>query len=295
MIKTELTFLFSFIFLICNSQISGVIYNELNLPVENVSVFCIKNKDTINITLSNKDGFFAFNTISEKETELLISHIGYETLITKPAKEETYFITSKEHYIDEVSITFQKKEKKNTAKRLFGFIFNDVINMAFEDELATFISPTDENIGKRIKNLKYQLADMRKLGVKNNKYQPFKACIYTVDPFTKKPKEKFFRSVKVAMTKNEKWFYVNIDSLDIRMPEEGLFIVLEALAGEEYGYQFVAARGGMSIWATPSIRTKVYNPNKPNKSYIKRNTSNNKRDWQVDEDYYFCMDFEFED
>lgn len=279
----------------CNSQISGTIYNELNLPVENVSVFLLKNKDTLNTTLSDKNGSFEFNVISEKQTELLMSHISYETLTTSPIKENTYFLVSKQYLIDNVSITFRKKEKKNTAKRLFGFIFNDVINMAFEDELATFIFPTDENIGKRIKSLKYQLADMRKLGVKNNKYQPFKACIYTVDPFTKKPKEKFFRSEKVAMTKNEKWFYVNIDSLDIRMPEEGLFIVLEALPGEDYNYQMVAVRTGGRIWATPAIRTKVYNPNNPNKSYIKRNTSNNRRDWEFYQHSHFCMEFEFEE
>src|SRR5690606_32203546 len=157
----------------------------------------------------------------------------------------------------------KKKEKKNTVKRMLGFMFNDVRNVAWEDELATFIAPTKENKGKKIKSLKYQLADMRKLGVKNNKYQPFRACIYTVDyitketkenkkkiqkyqlddmrklgvknnkyqPFraciynvdsiTKEPKEKIYRSQKVKMTKNEKWFYVHIDSLDIRMPKEG--------------------------------------------------------------------------
>src|SRR5690554_7607839 len=93
MIKTELTFLFFFIFLICNSQISGVIYNELNLPVENVSVFLLKNKDTVHTVLSDKKGFFEFNDNFESENvELLLSHISYETLMTQPTNERTYFL-----------------------------------------------------------------------------------------------------------------------------------------------------------------------------------------------------------
>lgn len=298
MIKTKLTFLFVFISLYCNGQLSGTIYDELNLPIENASVFLLKNKDTLSTVLSNKNGFFEFKNISEEEDiELIMSHISYEALMTKPIKEKAYFLVSKQYLLDGVSISSKKKEKKNTVKRMLGFMFNDVRNVAWEDELATFIAPTKENKGKKIKSLKYQLADMRKLGVKNNKYQPFRACIYTVDSITKEPKEKIYRSQKVKMTKNEKWFYVHIDSLDIRMPKEGLFISLEALTGEEYNHQFVAARGGRSIWTAPSIRTKVYNPNNPNKSYLYKHWKKERRQdpWEFYEYAHFCMEFEFED
>lgn len=297
MTKSKLIFLFIFIFLYTNGQITGTIYNELNLPVENASVFLLKDKDTLHTTISDRNGFFEFNNFSDKEDFVLIaSHIGYETLRTRPAKEKVYFLASKQYLLDGVSVSSKKKAKKNTIKRVLGFIFNDVRNMSWEDELATFISPTPENKGKKIKSLKYQLADMRKIGVKNNKYQPFRACIYTVDTITGKPKEKIYRSEKVRMTKNEKWFYVHIDSLNIKMPKEGLFIVMEAITGKEHNYYSVAVRGGGSICAIPAIRVNVYNPNKSNKSYVKRNTNyNKKRDWELyNEEYYFCMEFEFE-
>src|SRR5690606_22065061 len=224
------------------------------------------------------------------------THISYKTLITKPLKDNIYFLVPKQYLIDEVSVVSQKKENKNTIKRALGFIFNDEANMIFGEEIATFIPSTDKNTGKKIKSLKYQLVDFRKLGVKNNKYQPFRACIYTVDTITKKPKEKIYRSEKVRMTKNEKWFYVKIDSLNIKMSKEGLFIVMEAITGKENNYYSVAVREGGGICAIPAIRVNVYNPNKSNKSYVKRNTNyNKKRDWELyNEEYYFCMEFEFE-
>ena len=299
MIKSKLTFLLFFIFLTCNSQISGTIYSEQNLPIENVSVFLLKDQDTLKTAISDKNGFFEFKNISEiVNVELTISHISYETLITKPLKDNIYFLVPKQYLIDEVSVVSQKKENKNTIKRALGFIFNDEANMIFGEEIATFIPSTDKNTGKKIKSLKYQLVDFQKLGVKNNKYQPFRACIYTVDTITKKPKEKIYRSEKVRMTKNEKWFYVKIDSLDIKMPKEGLFIVLEALSAEEYNYKQVGVRGNAYFDATPSIKVKVYNPNKSNKSYRKNPFSLEKEIknyWKAKDDYYFCMEFEFEE
>jgi len=299
MIKTKFTFLFFLIPLYSNSQLSGTIYDELKLPVENVSVFCLKNKDTLKTTFSNKNGFFEFKNISEseKDVELIMSHINYETLLTKPVKGKTYILISKQYLIDEVSVISEKKEKKNTVKRALGFIFNDVGNTPFEDELVTFIAPTKENKGKKIKKLKYQLADMRKIGIKNNKYQPFRAGIYTVDTITQLPKEKIYRSEKVRMTKNEKWFYVHIDSLDIRMPEEGLFIFFEALPGEEYKTKYVAAKTGGVYFTTPAIRAKVYNPNNKKKSYryFHWKKERGQNPWKVNEDYYYSMEFEFEE
>ena len=293
MTKTKLTFFFFFIFLYCSSQISGTVYDIQNIPIESASVFLIKSNDTLGKTISNKKGFFEFkNVLGIEDAELVISHISYETLITKSVKEKTYFLFPREYLIEDISITSKKKEKKNTVKRALGFIFNDVRNMAWEDKLATFISSTPENNGKKIKSLKYQLSDLRFRGVKNNKYQPFRACIYTVDTITNKPKEKIYRSEKVRMTKNQKWFHVAIDTLDIKMPKEGLFIVMEALTGEEYNRLKV---NGMS--AIPAIRTKVYNPNNPNKSYHYHHWKSRNKDytWEFYGYSHFCMEFEFEE
>src|SRR5690554_1593186 len=193
MIKTELTFLFFFIFLICNSQISGVIYNELNLPVENVSVFLLKNKDTVHTVLSDKKGFFEFNDNFESENvELLLSHISYETLMTQPTNERTYFLFPKQYLIESVSVTSPKKEKKHIMNRIFNTVFYGLIHLSYGSEMAVFIPATGKNKGKKIKSLKYQLIDLGEM--KNNKYQPFRACIYTVDTITKEPKEKIFHS-----------------------------------------------------------------------------------------------------
>src|SRR5690554_5538843 len=82
-----------FVSFACYSQITVTLYNELNLPVENASVFLLKDKDTLHTTISDRNGFFEFNNFSDKEDFVLIaSHIGYETLRTRPAKRK--FISS---------------------------------------------------------------------------------------------------------------------------------------------------------------------------------------------------------
>ena len=65
------------------------------------------------------------------------------------------------------------------------------------------------------------------------------------------------------MTKNQKWFYIHVDSLDINMPKEGLFIAFEALTREETHNKQVGSRDGGLVDAIPSLRGKVYNPNNP--------------------------------
>src|SRR5690606_23777260 len=129
MTKSKLIFLFMFIFLYTNGQVLGTIYNELNLPVENASVFLLKDNDTLNTTISDRNGFFEFNNFSEKEDfELITSHIGYETLRTRPAKEKVYFLASKQYLLDGVSVSYKKKQKKNTEKHAIEYNINDVNN-----------------------------------------------------------------------------------------------------------------------------------------------------------------------
>jgi|SRR5690554_4580250 len=295
MIKSKLTFLLFFVFLTCNSQISGTIYSEQNLLIENVSVFLLKNNDTLNTVLSDKNGFFEFkNSSKSEETELLLSHISYETLRTKPTEEKIYFLTPKQYFIDEVSVISRKKEKKHRFNRVFNAVFYGSIHMSYNTELAVFIPTTYKNKEKKIKSIKYSLIDLSGQ-MKNNKYQPFRACIYTIDSITKEPKEKIYRSEKVRMSKNEKWFYVNIDSLDIKMSKEGLFIVMETITREEADNKQIGNRNGNRlIDAIPTLRTKLYNPKSPNKSY-RRTTLRHNNSWEYDNNFHYCMEFEFEE
>jgi len=295
--KLNYIFLVFFTSLCCNSQISGTIYGELNLPVENVSVFLLKNNDTLNTVLSNKNGVFEFKNILETEdVELIMSHISYETLMTKLTEEKTYFLIPKQYFIEGVSVTSQKKEKKHTINRILNTVFYGSIHVSYDCELAVFIPATDKNKEKKIKSIKYQLTDLSG-EMKNNKYQPFRACIYTVDTITKKPKEKIYRSEKVRMTKNEKWFYVHIDSLNITMPEAGFFIGFETITREEADNKQIGDRKGNAlIDAIPTLRTKLYNPKSPNKSYTKKNIYPKEiAPWELNKHFHFCMEFEFED
>lgn len=277
------------------AQKTGTILDFGNIPVENATIYVLKNSDTIKVTSSDEKGKFEFDTI-EDELDLLITHIGYKKLMVKfIAPKGTYYLESRINYLNSVEI--ENTSKKKSLLERVGKIFQSCgRNLLFEDELATFIPATEENLEKKISQLKFELTDNK--GVKNNKYLPFRACIYTVDPVTGKPDKKIYRSEKVSMKKPQKWFRVDIDTLDIRMPDEGLFIAVEALPGDAYNNQRIGTIYGWWVDATPTIKCRIaaFKEENPTYHFLSLLCSNNRRTMEecwisVEGQYY--MEFEF--
>ena len=152
---------------------------------------------------------------------------------------------------------------------------------------ATYI-PAGDDTEKEIKNLKYWVVD--DFGVKNLKFLPFKAALYSVDTVTGRPGEKVYESAVIKKGDNKKWTVIDIASQHIKMPKEGIFIVFEILDVSDYKQQFVMAKFG-TIDAVPALRAKVFEPNNPHKSYYIRDI----KDYEGEQYWQFmCCHFMME-
>jgi len=293
--KTLFSFIFCvFVFAYCKGQITGTIYDDKENALQDASVFLEKDGEILYETLSDKNGKFSFDVSDDyqDETNILVTHIDYRNLKTKPKVEQKYFLISKDHDLEKIETGTAKKKKyrEKEIERTLGFWQEGTFGISFESELATLIHSDLKR--KKIKSLKYQLSNLSGK-MKNNKYLPFNACIYTVDALTGKPEKCIYNSGKVEMKKNQKWFRINIDSLNITMPDEGLFIVFQILPKQYYNPPYLENIKS-KIPYIPHLKHKKYNPNKQQKSY-KRYTLKNEeyKDWQMEETFVYRMDFEF--
>lgn len=235
-----------------------------------------------NVTHSDENGKVV---IPKEVQEIEISHLGYISQRLKVSEIKEVVLLKQDFFeVEKITISSKPtKGKKSIGKGYHG---------SFESECAVLIPSTEKNIDKRIVALKYRLVDSR-YTMKNNRYLPFRACIYSVDSITQKPDKKIFRSDVVSMKKKQKWFSVNIDSKNIKMPKEGLFIVLEATDGSQYNYLRINIGSGAAD-AIPVVAVKLfYNSKSPNISYYRGNLEKREDSWKLIEGH-FLMDFEFE-
>lgn len=284
-----------FILFQVQAQNVGEVYDKNNIPIEDATIYLLKNMDTLMVTSTGQNGNFEFNTL-EENYDILITHINYKDLKIKYTDSgRVYYLEPLINQLSQVEIK-KTSEKNSFFKKLRRLSQTCGINLLFEDELATYIPSTSENLNKRISKLKFELTDTK--GIKNNKYLPFRACIYTVDSVTGKPDKKIYRSEKVSMKKSQKWFKVDIDALDIRMPEQGLFIAIEVLPAEEYNNLRLGHSSGWWIDATPTVKCRIPLFKEENLAYhfISLLCSNNRRTkeecWTFVEGQYY-MEFEF--
>src|SRR5690606_19650228 len=109
-------------------------------------------------------------------TEIEISHLGYIPQRLKVSEiKDVVLLENQIFQLEGISISKEpKKEKLSIGYGIHG---------SFESEVATFIPATEQNLDKKIIALKYRLKDSRHT-MKNNRYLPFRACIYTIDSVT---------------------------------------------------------------------------------------------------------------
>ena len=235
----------------------------------------ISNKAIDDIILREKEKFLGTTgaegkiIIANEVKEIYASHINYkDTLFT--AIKDTLFLEPFQNGLKEVVINVSDCDHYKKYSFVINFIdinlhLNPFGNFAHNTQAATFI-PADENVGKEIKILKYWPINFS--GVKNLKYLPFKALLYTVDTVTGMPKEKMYESEIIKKENRKRWVEKNILQEHIVMHEEGIFIVFEVLGWKDYKQEFVQAKCG-TIEAVPTLRAKYHDENNPRKSYYR--------------------------
>lgn len=250
------------------------IYDKDYGPLENVTVN-YKSSNGMVTLLSGKGGNVLINNNINK---IAVSHIAYKKDVF--AVKDTIYLEPSEHELAEVTVT-NKKERNKTIVSVMRPFMDYEINFGYREKAAALIPFDAKNAGKKIKYLKYEVIDI--LGVKNLKFLPFKAALYSVDTLTGMPDREVYSSNIIKKKDNKRWVKVDISENNIVIPPEGLFIVFEIPGKDIYLQEHIEAKGGI-IDAVPAVRAELYDVYSPNKTYIYRfcELCENQRHWELE-------------
>lgn len=272
------------------SSFEGFVYsNSSGLPVENATIKVITKNNSF-LCVSNNKGKYQFKNFEKNEIQSFeVSHISFKNKKTSKFID-TIFLVEKINYLDDVVVSSKKKVYKLSP---FKKLFTEVRNFSWDESIAVFVPQELENKGREIKKLLYAVSDYG--GVKGLKYQPFSANVYSVDTITKLPKEHIIKDKIIVKKKDEKfWVEVDVSEYNIKIPKEGVFIVMELLDKDIYKELIVQSTKGL-ISAVPAIKAYTFDDEYVRKSYMKGRyivTDNNDDVW-IEKKCHYLMDVEF--
>ncbi|GAA4759305.1 hypothetical protein GCM10023230_04570 [Flavobacterium hankyongi] len=273
----------------------GYVYSKTtNLPIEKATIK-VRNGDDYFTTISNEKGQFRFLNFQkdDKYIEIEISHISYEKKKWQGFNDSKFYLIEKTNELSEINIS-SEKEKIIYELPISDRILTCVRNFSWEHKIATFIPYETKNGDRVIKKIIYAISDFE--GVKGLKYQPFISNLYSVDTITKLPDKALIENgIKVVKNNEKKWVEVDVSEYNLKMPSEGIFVVMELLSEDKYPFGYIQSNIGV-ISAVPAIKAYKYNKKYIRKSYqnfpvytIPVDLSNK---W-VEQDCHYLMDVEF--
>jgi len=252
--------------------------------VESASIFVLQAKDTVLILNSSSMGIFEIPQSNGSFDRIWITHLNYNSLqaVGEDLKKDTLYLDKNNYELDELKIKSKKEAKWNPLP------FS--MNLAHEQQIATlFIA--EKNVGLHVKKIKAQVIDL--FGVKNLKYLPFKLQLREVNPENNLPGKLIFESEVVSKKDSKKYFELDVTSLNITLPKNGLFVVFEVLDDKSYPITFISSRVGVVV-AVPQLKSKRKN----NSSFISFSlrdcfTEDCVKEWVLLKDNYFNLQLEF--
>lgn len=278
------------------NQISRIsVYSKSsNLPIEGASAKLTFINDSSEFVISDKQGVFKISPFKDRNNEIKsieISSLGYKKIVTKFLLQ-SYFLNDNVEDLNEIVIP-----KKSNAKQELSFFekLNSVpINFSWEGKAAVFIPKV--NGDSQIKKVLFGVSDFG--GVKNLKYLPFKFNLYTKDSLGYPDKPLLEKDILIAKKDSKIWTKVDVSSYNLKMPNDGVFIVFILLKQEEYKYkndEFISSKIG-AIAAVPALRAYRYQKDYIRKSYYFHNyfylPLQKSNIWTLEECHYW-MDIEF--
>lgn len=252
--------------------------------VESASIFVLQAKDTVVILNSSSTGTFKIPQSNGSFDRIWITHLNYNLLqaVGEDLKKDTLYLDKNNYELDELKIKSKKEAKWNPLP------FS--MNLAHEQQIATlFIA--EKNVGLHVKKIKAQVIDL--FGVKNLKYLPFKLQLREVNPENNFPGKLIFESEVVSKKDSAKYFELDVTSLNITLPKNGLFVVFQVLDDKSYPITFISSRVGVIV-AVPQLKSKRKN-NSSFISYSLRDcfTEDCVKEWVLLKDNYFNLQLEF--
>jgi len=239
--KTVLSVLFIIISMNVNCQIKakGIIIDTISKQTLPYSTLII---DGTNIgTIADSNGCYELvipDTISNNRF-VLISSLSYEdkdVRISNLLNHTSIELTPKTYEIPEVLLIGKKLNKKISE---FGICKHSVKTSSFASnkniaiQIVLFIPNNDSLIGT-ISEVSFNIAKDR--GIPNT---PFRVRIFNKEDDKENPgSDLLTKSIIVSSSKNGGWTTVNIDSLSIPFPSNGLFVGMEWVnLNENYSYR----------------------------------------------------------
>lgn len=246
------------------NSIEGFVYSKKsNVPIENANVKLEINGKTLYAS-TDVNGKFRFKNVESYSAiySIEISHQAYKKEIFNKITSK-FYLAENINEIAEVNISSTIQKKIYELPLIDRLKINERVH-SWGCRMAVFIPYEKEE--KIIKKLLYAISDCD--GVKGLKYLPFSANIYSVDSITKLPKAPIIKEKIIVRKKDNKyWVKVDVSQYQIKIPPEGLFVVMEILDKDTYKGQIVQSNTGL-ISAVPAIKAYDYNPAYIRKSYI---------------------------
>lgn len=229
------------IFLLCILGYCQII-NAQKLPLKVLSLKDSLAIEKVNVFVDDK---FIGETNAHGELTVKISfnkirltHVSYELLEVDSLAlrmKSLVYLRPSQYELNEVVIG--KERDKNYSS----------VNFGWNDKAATFIPFEDKGI---IKKIKFRVRDYS--GVKGLKYLPFKANIYTVGDDGRPAAPLIENDLLVENKEGKNWAGADVTNYNIKVPEEGLFLVFIIPEREFYDIDFIQAKVGV-ISAVPLL------------------------------------------
>ena len=219
--------LFSQTFTICDT---------LKTPISNIHVFSGDNV----IGITDFDGRIKIN-LKKYTDSFKLTHLSYKEIYLNAQlikSVDTIYMYSSDNKLSEVLIKSRAKKNKN-KKRIFlhpktyfinGPSSNADTPLLFDHQTAVYI-PNELKGEYKISKIVLK-TELRR----SNEFTPYSVHLMTVDTITKKPLEKIF-SERIDSTnyRRVKEMVIDLSSkADIKMPKEGLAIVVETYNQKYY-------------------------------------------------------------
>jgi hypothetical protein len=248
--------------------------------VESVAVY----SDNEFYGYSNNRGVIELKGLSDSSV-LIFTHPGYITVQVKCdslPKKAVIKLKQSSNSIKEIEVVAH-----NTFERVLRTILSVVKGRSITRPDETIYTYIPHECNRYIKTIKYRLVDYK--GMKDVKYLPFKANIYSVDTVSKLPLKAILKDSLIKKRDNKLWVKMDVSSYKIKVPKEGLFIAFITLEHIFYGSEWIKTKRG-SVKKSPAIGSIIRRFGQKKYSVSSNNIKD--RPKRVG-DYYYMMELEY--
>ena len=240
-----------------SAQVKGVVLDSISgKPIAFVNIW-VENENIG--TTSEENGTFFIDTKEEKN--IVFSALGYETRILKSSEIEKVNLYPKVYEMPEVVLSIPKNSKEIEVGNYESSGFRWHLNYNFS---AIYFKPTEETQKHPyLKEIKFHTISK----IKNSK---IRMRIVECNSDLSIGKDIIDEEILVDIKKGSKKNIKDVSSLNIKIPENGFYIVLEKLLIEENKYCFEVNYKNQS---GQNINYKTFNY-QPNFAYIPSENNN---------------------